>query len=64
MDAAIAGLIGGLVGASASLLGLWLQQHYQSKRERFKVAAELGLAEFKGDYAKAADGGLVAPLAG
>ena len=66
MDAAIAGLVGGVVGAGASLLGLWLQQHYQAKRERFKVAADLGLAEFQRDmeFAKAAGGGLVAPLAG
>ena len=66
MDAAIAGLIGGVVGAGASLLGLWLQQHYQTKRERFKVAADLGLAEFLHDVesAKTAGGGLVAPLAG
>lgn len=26
MDAAIAGLVGGVVGAGVSLLGLWLQQ--------------------------------------
>ena len=66
MDAAIAGLVGGVVGAGASLLGLVIQQHYQTKRERVKVAAELGLAEYQRDLelAKAAGGGLVAPLAG
>ena len=65
MDAAIAGLVGGLVGAAASLLGLLIQQHYQTKRERVKVAADLGVAEYQRDLelAKAAGGGFVAPLA-
>lgn len=64
MDAAIAGLIGGVIGAGASLLGLVIQQHYQTKRERVKVAADLGLAEYQHDLqlAKAAGGALVAPL--
>ena len=66
MDAAIIGLVGAVVGASASLLGLVIQQHYQTKRERTKVAADLGLAEYQRDLdlAKNANGGLVAPLAG
>ena len=65
MDAAIAGLIGGLVGAGASLLGLVIQQHYQTKRERVKVGADLALSEYQRDLelAKAAGGGHVAPLA-
>jgi len=65
MAAAIAGLIGAIVGAGASLLGLWLQQHYQTKRDRFRVAADLGLAEYQRDMESAkVAGGLVAPLAG
>ena len=49
MDAAIAGLMGGLVGAGASLLGLVIQQHYQTKRERVKVGADLALSEYQRD---------------
>ena len=65
MDAALSGLIGGFVGAAATLGGLIIQQHYQTKRERVKIAADLGLAEYQRDLelAKAAGGGLVAPLA-
>jgi hypothetical protein len=65
MDAAIAGLLGGVVGAVATFSGLVIQQHYQTKRERVKVAADLGLAEYANDLelAKAAGGGMVAPLA-
>ncbi len=45
---------------------LVIQQHYQTKRERVKVASDLGLAEYQRDLdlAKAAGGGKVAPLAG
>jgi hypothetical protein len=64
MDAAVAGLIGGLIGAGASLLGLVIQQHFQAKRERMKIAADLGLVEYQRDLelAKVAGGGNVAPL--
>ena len=66
MNAAIAGMLGALIGAGASLLGLLIQQFYQTKRERVKVAADLGLAEYQQDLelAKRSSGGLVAPLAG
>ena len=40
MDSAIAGLLGGLVGALASFGGMWLQNHYQAKRERAKSVLE------------------------
>lgn len=54
------------MGAGASLLGLVIQQHYQTKRDRVKVASDLALAEYQRDLelAKAAGGGTVAPLAG
>jgi hypothetical protein len=66
MDAAITGFVGALVGAGASLFGLMIQQHYQTKRERVKVASELALVEYQRDLelAKADGGGMVAPLAG
>lgn len=64
MDTAIAGFLGALIGAGASLLGLVIQQHYQTKRERLKIAADLGLSEYKHDLelAKGAGGGHVAPV--
>ncbi len=64
MDAVIAGLLGGLIGAGASLLGLVIQQHYQTKRERLKIAADLALSDHQHDIelAKLAGGGNVAPL--
>ncbi len=66
MDSAIAGLIGGVVGAGASLLGLVIQQHYQTKRERTKAAADLALAEYQHDLdlLKKVGRGTIAPLAG
>ena len=47
MSTAVAGFLGALIGAGASLLGLVIQQHYQTKRERLKIAADLGLSEYK-----------------
>lgn len=50
MDAAMAGLIGAalgaMLGAGAALGSAWMQQSGQSKRERLKAAADLGLAEY------------------
>jgi hypothetical protein len=47
MNTAVAGFLGALIGAGASLLGLVIQQHYQTKRERMKIAADLGLSEYQ-----------------
>lgn len=47
MDAAVAALIGGAIGAAASLGGGWIQQHHQSRRERVRVAADLAIANYK-----------------
>lgn len=66
MDAALSALIGAAVGASATLVSLLIQQHFQTKRERLKIASDLGLAEYQHDLKlaeNAPDGGNVAPLA-
>ena len=47
MSTAFAGFLGALIGAGASLLGLLIQQQYQTKRERMKIAADLGLSEYQ-----------------
>jgi hypothetical protein len=41
-----------------------IQQHYQTKRERIKIAADLGLNEYQTDLtlAKEAGGGHIAPV--
>jgi hypothetical protein len=64
MNTTIAGLLGALIGSGASLLGLAIQQHYQTKRERLKIAADLALSEFKHDLelANNSGGGLIAPI--
>ncbi|MDP9125397.1 MAG: hypothetical protein M3N82_12500 [Pseudomonadota bacterium] len=46
MDAAVAALLGTALGAVGSIGGVWLQQRYQGRRERAKVAADLGLADY------------------
>ncbi|MES9925988.1 MAG: hypothetical protein ABW152_18055 [Candidatus Thiodiazotropha endolucinida] len=64
MDTAIAGFLGAIIGAAASLIGLAIQQHYHTKRERLKIASDLGLSEYKYDLENIAarGGGLVAPI--
>lgn len=47
MSTAFAGFLGALLGAGASLLGLLIQQQYQTKRERMKIAADLGLSDYQ-----------------
>ncbi|MBT2299213.1 hypothetical protein J7E70_01925 [Variovorax paradoxus] len=50
MDAALAALFGTALGAALGAGGVlgsaWIQQHHQTRRERLKAAADLGLADF------------------
>lgn len=50
MDAAVAGLLGtalgAVLGAGGALGAAWIQQGHQTRRERLKAAADLGLADF------------------
>jgi len=48
MDAAIAALLGTTIGATASFGAMWIQQRHQTRRDRLKVAADLGLADHNG----------------
>ena len=48
MDAALAALLGAAIGAVGSFGVMWIQQRHQTKRERLKLAADLGLADFNG----------------
>lgn len=41
----ISGLIGSIIGATASILAIYIQQTQQTKRERIKLACEMALAE-------------------
>jgi len=44
----LAGLVGALIGAAASIATVTVQAHYQARRERMRVAVEAGIADFKG----------------
>ena len=46
MDAAVAALIGAAVGVVGSLGGTWIQQRTESRRDRLRLAAKLGEADF------------------
>ena len=43
MDAAVAGLIGAGIGAGTSLATVWIQAHFQAKREKAKTVLELAM---------------------
>lgn len=65
MDAAIYGLIGAVIGALASVGGMYVQQKQQNRRDRLKIAVDLAIQEYSRDLelAKAKNGGaFVAPL--
>ena len=47
MSAAVAALLGALIGAAASIFTIIIQQRYQNKRELLKIASELALADYK-----------------
>jgi hypothetical protein len=47
MDAALAALLGAAIGTAGSFGAMWIQQLHQSRRERLKLAADLGLADYK-----------------
>jgi uncharacterized membrane protein len=47
MESLIAGFVGAVVGALASILTVLIQARTQAQRDRLKLAAELALQEFK-----------------
>ncbi len=46
MDAAVAALLGALIGVLGTIVATFVQQRFQTRRERLKMAADLGLADF------------------
>jgi hypothetical protein len=46
----IVGFLGAIVGAGASIITMHLQNKAQTKREKMKLATELGLEDFKAMY--------------
>lgn len=66
MEAWAAGLLGALVGAASSFAGIWIQSHYQNRREVAKMvidAASKDRAEQIELGIKLNKGGAVAPIA-
>lgn len=45
MDAAVAGLLGAAIGAGTSLVTVWVQAHYQSKREQARFILEYATSD-------------------
>ena len=50
MDAAIAALLGALIGAAGSVGGTIIQQRSQSRRDLLKIAADLASEDWKNRY--------------
>jgi hypothetical protein len=44
---ALAGFLGAIVGAAASVGAIWIQAHVKDQRDRIRQATDLGMAEFK-----------------
>lgn len=41
----ISGLVGALIGATSSVTAIWVQSHYQSKRETRRMAFDAAIAD-------------------
>lgn len=66
MEAWAAGLIGALVGSASSFAGIWIQSHYQNRRELMKLVIDSAVKDRNDqiDLAlKVGKGGSVAPIA-
>ena len=46
MIALISGFVGALIGGASSVLVILIQEHHQGKRERARLAAELGIKDY------------------
>lgn len=65
MSTSSAALLGAIIGSVISLLGLLIQQWFQNKRDRVRVASELAIKDYQNDLeiAKNTEGGRdVAPI--
>jgi len=65
MNTASAAFLGAIIGAAISLLGLLIQQWFQNKRDRVRIAADLAMKDYQNDLeiAKNTEGGrTVAPV--
>jgi hypothetical protein len=60
----IAALLGALIGSSASIVTMIIQQRYQNKRELLKIAADLALQDYKRrfDFLNDSGGGRMPPI--
>ncbi len=66
MEAWVAGLMGAAVGAASSFAGVWVQSHYQNRREVLKLVVDAAVKDRNDqiDLAlKIGRGGRVAPIA-
>jgi len=66
MDGALYTLLGVIVGAAASLLGPYLQQRQQDRRDQLRMAVDIGLQDYKQDIelarSRPAGSHLIAPV--
>jgi hypothetical protein len=47
MESLIAGLVGALIGAGASVATVWIQSSNHAKRDRLRLVMELSLEDYK-----------------
>lgn len=62
MESWIAGLVGALIGSTGSIATVLIQNHYQSKRDRARMALEFAVQQRAEDEARARPGQAIPPI--
>lgn len=65
MEATTAMFLGAIIGAGSSIATMLIREHFQTKRDRVRIASELAIKEYDHDIEEAKgtpEGGLIPPL--
>lgn len=62
MESWVAGLVGAFIGSTGSIAAVLIQNHYQSRRDRARMALEFAMEQREEDSARARPGQAIPPI--